>query len=203
MHRATAVGGSNNAYAIAHSLATTEGSQIVEFAVALPLLVVLIVGIFDFGSAFTVKLKVSNAALEGARIASSLPSTDLSLAEPPTLDSVASVVDNALARANVNDCALFPIVNPPAHAAGTLIWTYTANGNGCPGTLTLIINRGFVYTAPLGNPFPANYNVEATQVQISYPYKWQFNNVIKLLVPGATYAANSLITSTAVMQNLN
>jgi len=180
-----------------------EGSQIVEFAVSLPLLIVLVVGIFDFGSAFTVKLKVSNSALEGVRIASALPSSDLSLAEPPSLDSVVSVVDNYLTRANMNDCGLFPIVNPPAHAAGTLIWTYTANGGGCPGTLTLIIDRGFTYTAGLANPFPANYTVEATKVTISYPYKWQFNNVIRLIVPGATYAANSLITSTAIMQNLN
>jgi hypothetical protein len=200
MRRVLLASGDLNAKALLHSV---EGSQIVEFAVSLPLLMVLIVGIFDFGSAFTVKLKVSNAALEGARIASSLPSADLSLAEPPSLDSVVSVVDNALSRANVNECALFPIMNPPAHAAGTLIWTYTANGNGCPGTLTLIIDRGFTYTAGLANPFPANYTVEATRVKISYPYKWQFNNVIKLMVPGATYAANTLITSTAVMQNLN
>src|SRR5205809_5457764 len=34
-----------------------QGSQIVEFAVALPLLVVFVVGIFDFGNAFSLKHK--------------------------------------------------------------------------------------------------------------------------------------------------
>jgi hypothetical protein len=33
-------------------LADTSGSQMLEFAVALPLLVVFVVGIFDFGEAF-------------------------------------------------------------------------------------------------------------------------------------------------------
>lgn len=42
-------------------LAESKGSAIVEFAVSLPLLVVLVVGIFDFGSAFTVKQKLAYA----------------------------------------------------------------------------------------------------------------------------------------------
>ncbi len=46
-------------------LADASGSQLLEFAVALPLLVVLVVGIFDFGEAFNVKQKLSNMAREG------------------------------------------------------------------------------------------------------------------------------------------
>jgi Flp pilus assembly protein TadG len=34
-----------------------HAAQLVEFAVALPLLVVFVVGIFDFSSAFTLKLR--------------------------------------------------------------------------------------------------------------------------------------------------
>src|ERR1044072_9880402 len=49
----------------------TEGSEIVEFAVPLPLLIVLVVAIYDFGAAFTVKHMLSNTVREGARIASS------------------------------------------------------------------------------------------------------------------------------------
>jgi Flp pilus assembly protein TadG len=40
-----------------------EGAEIAEFAVSIPLLAVFVVGIFDFGSAFTVKQKISNVAL--------------------------------------------------------------------------------------------------------------------------------------------
>src|SRR5258708_34074268 len=52
-------------------------SQIVEFAVALPLLVVFVVGIFDFSGAFTLKQKLTNAAREGARAAAAGPASDL------------------------------------------------------------------------------------------------------------------------------
>ena len=42
----------------AKSAATdTAGSQIVEFAVALPLLLVVVVGIFDFGNAYNISKK--------------------------------------------------------------------------------------------------------------------------------------------------
>ena len=41
-------------------LSNTTGSQLLEFAVALPLLVVFVVGIFDFGEAFNVKQKMNN-----------------------------------------------------------------------------------------------------------------------------------------------
>ena len=44
-------------------LETSAGASIVEFAVALPLLVVLVVGIFDFGAAFNLNLDLHGARL--------------------------------------------------------------------------------------------------------------------------------------------
>ena len=61
------------------NLRGSEGAEILEFAISLPLLIVVAVGVFDFGSAFTVKQKVGNIALQGARVASNQPTTDLSL----------------------------------------------------------------------------------------------------------------------------
>ena len=46
-----------------------EGAQLLEFALVLPLLVVLVIGVSDFGGAYTLKDKLANAAREGARIA--------------------------------------------------------------------------------------------------------------------------------------
>ena len=60
-------------------LIDSRGAQIAEFAVALPLLMVFVVGIFDFGLAFGTKQKLANAAREGARVAANQPTTDLSL----------------------------------------------------------------------------------------------------------------------------
>jgi Flp pilus assembly protein TadG len=46
-----------------------SGAVLVEFALTLPLLLVLVAGMFDFGLAFQKMLVVTNAAREGARMA--------------------------------------------------------------------------------------------------------------------------------------
>src|SRR4029077_19460430 len=184
--------------------AETNGSQIVEFAVSLPLLMVLIVGTFDFGSAFQVKQNLAYAAREGARVASNQPTTDLSLSGPPcnapaSVCAIRDVVDQNLLAGKVNDCGL---AGANATATPPLAWSFTPNTN-CAGTLTLTIDRGYTYTATLAAPFQTAYTIEGTKVTLSYPYKWQFNKVIVFVAPGATYAGVSQITSFGLMQNLN
>ena len=46
-----------------------RGAAIVEFAVVLPLLLLLLFGIIDFGWVFLVRQTLTNAAREGARVA--------------------------------------------------------------------------------------------------------------------------------------
>jgi hypothetical protein len=36
---------------------------------------------------------------------------------------------------------------------------------------------------------------------VAYPYHWQFNTVIQLLIPGAAYAATTQLTETAAVHN--
>lgn len=194
----------------------TDGAEIVEFVVSLPLLMVAVVGIFDFGSAFIVRQKVSTAALHGARVASNQPASDLSVtggpcSAPSSICALRDVIDTTLTKSRLNDCGLASAV--ATGVPGTLTWTFTAS-TGCPGTLTLKIERGCVLGAPTcagttsttlpAPPFDAaTYWIEATRITISYPYKWEFNRVIGLLVPGANYASTSQITSVGIMQNLN
>jgi len=47
-----------------------RGAELVEFALILPLILVLIMGIFDFGFAFQKYEVITNAAREGARLGS-------------------------------------------------------------------------------------------------------------------------------------
>lgn len=185
-------------------LGGNEGAEILEFAISLPLLLVVAVGVFDFGSAFTVKQKVGNVALGAARVASNQPTSDLLLTggcgTPASICSVRDVVEANLVASKLNDCGLG---TANGAASGPLAWTFTAN-TGCGGTLTLIIERGYVYTATLPNPpFQANYTIEGTRVTLNYPYRWQFNRVAPLIAPGANYPATTQISSVAIMQNLN
>ena len=70
-----------------------RASQILEFALVLPLLVVVAVGIFDFGQAFSTRQRLNLAARDGARFGSSLPTTDLSRPTPLSVSSIRDLVD--------------------------------------------------------------------------------------------------------------
>jgi Flp pilus assembly protein TadG len=181
----------------------THGSQIVEFAVALPLIIVFVVGIYDFSQAFGLKQKLSNAAREGARIGANQSTSDLTLSTPPTVVAIARVVGDYLQAVGVNDCGLASGTWTAA-SGGNLIWTFTANSGGCAGTVTLTVDRGFMTTASLGNPYGATMHIENTQVTLSYPYQWKFGNVISLISPSSSYArGSSQIQASATMQNMN
>jgi Flp pilus assembly protein TadG len=169
----------------------TRAAALIEFAVALPLLVVLIVGIFDFGGAFNLKQELSNAAREGARFGAAQPTNDLALNQPPSVDAVRYVVDAYLKTAGINDCGLGTIPEPST--GGGLTWVYSPSV-GC--SMTLTIWRGDSVQETIGG---STVYMPATYIQISYPYQWHFNSVIQLLVPGANYTFTNITTdATAV-----
>jgi len=177
--------------------AGTEGSQIVELAISMPLLLVIVVGITDFGTAFNLKQKLNNAAREGARTASKQSMSDISNGTPLTTDAIRDVIDNYLLAENVNDCGLSTSV--PTKAG--LIWTYTAN-TGCPGngTLTLTIDRGNTFQTTGAGAVA----METTHIHFSYPYLWRFGTFMRFFVPSANYASGvTQIVTDAVMTNLN
>jgi len=174
--------------------AGAEGSQIAELAVSLPLIVVMLVGIMDFGQAFNLKHKLETATREAARFASNQSSADLTNPVPPSINAVRDVIHNYLQATQIDDCGLAAAL--PSNA--DLVWTYKTTAN-CPGTLTVVIDRGTTYQTPGGTPV----TVEATHITISYPFQWHFNRVVKLVMPSASYAQSVQINVDAMMQNLD
>ena len=178
-----------------------SASQIVEFAVSLPLLVVFVVGIFDFSGAFNLKQKLANAAREGARAAASGPANDLtapttSTGAPASVNDAFSVIDNYLTSEQISDCG---ISSTPTSNTG-LIWVYKGTGNGCPGNgLQVTINRGCIRAQNLGGP---TINIVGTCVDVKYTYKWRFNSVITLVAP-ATYNSTTDLAGSAMAMNEN
>ena len=55
---------------VTRRLRSERGAELIEFALILPLIVVLLMGIFDFGLAFQRYEVITNAAREGARLGS-------------------------------------------------------------------------------------------------------------------------------------
>jgi Flp pilus assembly protein TadG len=188
---------------------STEASAIVEFAITLPLLVVFIVGIYDFSGAFDQKLKIDQAAQEGAILAGSQPTTDVESAGsttpgagPDSLQAVVISVFNSLTASGVLKGGCSP---PGTSVQNALSWTYTilgcTNSIGSTDTLTITINRAVVvpFTGSNSNASPSA--AIGTSVNVQYPYHWRFNSAIQLLFPGATYAAVTQVNETATVHN--
>jgi len=187
-----------------------RAAQIVEFAVSLPLLMVFVVGIFDFSGAFTLKQKLTNAARDAARGAAADPANDLSnpsTTVPVSVSDAFQIVDNYLTANNISDCG----IGSATPTSKALTWTYSANASPCTGSgLTLIINRAYY--------FPSNSTVAAsadctpqapggqtavlsTCVSISYAYAWRFDRVITLLGSRASLPSSITATSVAINEN--
>ena len=145
---------------------------------------ILVVGIYDFGAAFNLKQELNNALREGARFGAAQPTNDLCslcASSPPSVDAIRSVVDSYLLTANIPDCGLKWAAGQNGGGPG-FTWVYS-NASGCTGMLVLTIQRDFAVQENVGPTTPVN--LLGTQVSISYPYQWHFNNVLQVLIPGA------------------
>jgi Flp pilus assembly protein TadG len=146
-----------------------RGAAILEFAIALPLLVLFVVGIYDFSGALNQKRKIEQTAQEGAIVAGSQPTSDVqpSNGSPNSLQAVVAGVFNSLAGDGVLPNANQGTCIPPGTvgAVNGLTWTYTMFG--CNNTyttnnnLTIVINRASVSSAPP--------SVVCAVVAVSYP----------------------------------
>ncbi|HEY3615666.1 MAG TPA: TadE/TadG family type IV pilus assembly protein [Candidatus Sulfotelmatobacter sp.] len=184
-----------------------RGAQLVEFAVTLPLMMVFVVGIFDFSGAFTLKQKLTNTARDAARAAAAEPASDLGRTLPMSVNDAFLAVDNYLAANQINDCGI-----TTTGSKSGLTWKFTASGNGCvsPG-LTLTINRGCYFpqtgaglpSVSCASQAPGNGQIAVvgTCVSIQYRYPWRFGRVASLL--GSAIALPTQISATAVALDEN
>jgi Flp pilus assembly protein TadG len=172
------------------------GTQLLEFALALPFLVVTAVAVVDFGRAYNTKHILVNAAREAARITVSNPLSDANGscqgADPPcSIQAAAEAVKTYLTNASLSQASCITPGTPSSGSLATLKWTYTCD------SVTLTIDRSLVVTGgPNGTVIPS------AQVTLSYPYTWTLNGVIGLLVKGATMSLPTTLTTSAVMQIL-
>jgi len=175
-------------------LKRSEGAQLLEFALSLPILLVVMIGIFDFGQAWNTKQELANSVREGLRIGSEAPTADLtqsscsspSASSPCSVQAIADAVKQYMVNTGLNASCLTP--NSPSSSSG-FSWTYTC-GNGT----SMTINRGYTFTDSNGK------TVVGTRVSLTYPYTWTLNRIIGLLA-GSTLSLPSTLTSSGVMQN--
>jgi Flp pilus assembly protein TadG len=176
-----------------------RGAALLEFAIVLPLLVVFVVGIYDFSGAFNQKQKIEQAAQEGAIIAGAQPMNDIDSSNartngPDSLQSVVTSVFNLLVADGILPAGACSPPGVVTHAGVNLAWTFTISGCSGSDNLVIIIDRG--RASAVGPPAAVG-----TKVTVEYPYHWRFNGAIQLLFPGATYAAVTQVSESATVQN--
>jgi Flp pilus assembly protein TadG len=173
------------------------GATLAEFAVTLPILVLILYAIFDFGSALVLKQKLEHVVYEAARAAASQSTGDLSNAAVGTSGSVADLRDTVaqnLQNAGVNDCGLLgaaPSSPPPPPST----WTYSVSGGGCPAPLVLTIRREDVVSVN-------GVSVFLSGVTLQYPFQYRSAAILKVVAPGSSFPTSTNLVVDASMKNL-
>ena len=178
-----------------------RGSQLAELAIALPVLFLIAFGIWDFGSAFALKQKLTNAAAQGARIVVSATGCLTCTGTPPRIQAAAGAVVTYLENDGLQAASCINPSSPTssssyANAAGTTIqyqWVYSCNG------ITLQISRGdgsgngtFI---PVTEPDGSVAQAPATQVTLTDPLTWRAERLLPEPVP-------STVSTRVTMENL-
>ena len=111
------------------------GSNLVEFALVLPLLLVLMFGIVDFGLALFDKAVITNAAREGAR-------TGVVFRAPPLSNAgLTAEVQAAVTRY----CSTYLVSFGPATNTTTVSWVRAGAQFSSGDTLTVQVNYPYHY----------------------------------------------------------
>jgi Flp pilus assembly protein TadG len=114
-----------------------RGANLVEFALVLPLLLLILAGVVDFGYAFHDYIIITNAAREGARVASRLPCR--------TGDATQRAALDAAIRSAVNADAV--MLKPGGTTTIAIIPDPVGTGTVCPtaagSPLTVRVRRVF------------------------------------------------------------
>ena len=178
-------------------LRATEAAELLEFALLLPILLVMVAGILDFATAYNLQQKLANAAREGARMATSqtrqgLDNPDCG-AVPCSVQTVKDDITTYLQQAGVNTSFIATTA------------TYTASE---PFTATYYTSSGGTnYGLKIVRADPVAINgttVLETHITLTYPYDWTFgfNHIIRLLIPSATTLSQIGIETDATMVDL-
>lgn len=156
----------------------TRGTEIAEMAVVLPLLFMIVMGIFWFGQAFRIYGTLTQATRAGARAAvAPVCATCGAAASTPTQNAVAAVT-SALAASKLSTAQLQPLASwtPPAlcpcgsasSACGTPVACDPA------ATINACVQPNVQLSYPTPTTGPAGMGTCGTSVSMRYKYPFSF-----------------------------
>lgn len=159
----------------------TCGAEIAEAAAVLPLMFMIIVGIFWFGQAFSIYGTITRAAQEGARAAVAPLCTTCSGTNDPSTNAY-NAVQGALQAAHLDASQMQQLsTTPPLCPCGSTTTTCSGSGSTqCDNSQTNICVQGVQH--PSGNPLtetlvqlaPAGTGPGVCGVAVSFRYPFRF-----------------------------
>lgn len=158
-------------------VAGTGGSEIAEAALVLPILFMLLLGIYWFGRAFNVYATINHAAREGARAAiaqSSACATCASPNTPLTADLVAAQVKQALQASHLDPGQVAPPASLPARTACVGGGPVACSVVGGAGNPQVCVRFNVLLQPPASLPAGSGAPACGVSVEFQYPYQFSF-----------------------------
>lgn len=142
----------------------TRGAEIAEAAAVLPLMFMILLGIFWFGQAFSIYGVITRAAQEGAR-AAALPVCATCAAGSSPVTNAATMVQNTLSTANLNPAlAKQPTTTP--------FFSSCAGGGGGGSCQAGSTNICVQMPVQLSNPGSGAAGMCGVSVSFRYPFQF-------------------------------
>ncbi len=197
-----------------HRRATrTPGQALVEFAIVIPIFMLLLTGMMEFGFAFGDRLTLGNASREGARVGSSLVSGNSApcSGDPAGVDKsiIASVQfilksgGSDVRLANVSSIRIFKASSTGAQIGSAAnVWAYTpgAGPDADPGPGVELLDFSPTSTGwPACSRNNASSSPNSIGVSISYQYRLQTPLAAVTFLLGGSQGSSINIVDTTVM----
>jgi hypothetical protein len=113
-----------------------RGQAVVEFALVLPLVLIMVISVFEFARAWNIQQVLTDAAREGARVA--VVGSGNKEPEAMIKANVTSAIDNALSVAGIDPADAKPYGMPGV-----------GDGTGSSATIQIALPYRFVFLGPL------------------------------------------------------
>jgi Flp pilus assembly protein TadG len=146
----------------------TSGAEIAEAAIVLPLVFMLLLGIYWFGRAYNIYATITHAAREGARAATA-PACALCGNAALKPDQVATRVSQALQASKLNPNQVTPLLPNPALKDCTTLAPVTSCAAVGGGNPQICFQSNVQINAPAAPTEPSSCGVS---VSFQYPYQF-------------------------------
>ena len=118
-------------------MASQRGVAAIEFAMIMPVLLILFLSSFDVGNAIIVYLKVRTATYELAAITNQYGTGSTAQISTSTMSAITSATSQVMAPYSSSSTAVtISQIKATSATAATVSWSYTVNGTKLSGTYT-------------------------------------------------------------------